>query len=224
MLETRRSGIGERAAFATRSPHMELLGEVMARALTDLFVIEAQAEPGDAYRAHYEAVRFWTDQTGGWAQSRESICLALDKDPDRLRAMVIDLLEERVNPDLPQSMTRGSFKTARAIWAEIKAEAARDAAMRRWAKDHKVRATRKPVVPAPEPSPVPMIERIHDALLDGPLTIREIGFSIEGGADSTTIRKHLDALIEQGLVERDPPHYLIKGEESPSSVLLRRTG
>lgn len=80
------------------TPSEALASAVLRQAVQDLFVKAAATASGasDAnptFDGKLEAVRFLTDQSGAFAESRAFWCLAAGKNPDRLRQTIIALLE-----------------------------------------------------------------------------------------------------------------------------------
>ena len=76
------------------SPEVKLGFAIIARAVTDLF-IGASNEPSQKDAIRHEALRFLTDASGPWAESRRDFCLICNFDPDQVRERMIDILEER---------------------------------------------------------------------------------------------------------------------------------
>lgn len=116
---------------AERSPETNLAVAIVAQAYRDLFLgqIVGEVEPA-ARMARVEAMAFLTDPEGPWARSRERICAAFDFNPDVVRQQTIRWLEGEPVPPFAYGRKKQppeGVETARALWEEQKAVAARRA-------------------------------------------------------------------------------------------------
>lgn len=206
-------------------PEIHLLFAILIQAVEDL-------ESSDE-KVRFEAHEFFLQPKGGWREARDNLLTACGLDEEAVRLAIKDRLQDPP-PENPSAVAYGTDKfyhclpqeafTTKALSQKLKMHyplvASRLQCLKRrglvrsvdrgvfMRTDSMLHYTPKQ---APKRKP-PMIDRIHDALKDGPKTIREILFEIEGDAETTSIRKYLDRLIEQGKVERDPPHYQIRAK------------
>ncbi|MFT6605693.1 MAG: hypothetical protein ACJA2X_000869 [Halocynthiibacter sp.] len=206
-------------------PEHRLIASVISRAVLDLFSkvsLVANDEEADTTKA--ESLQFLTATGGSWAQRRRELCLVVDVCPDKLRRRVIAILE---GEDVALTDERHAFsdiERARALWYD-QARRAADAQTARVAQAH-VRSVRRRALAdieaeqaAQKDTNASKRDAIHDALghgviadvvvtlINGPLTIREIGFAIDGAADSETIRARLLRARDKGVVRKDGPEW-----------------
>ncbi len=104
------------------SPEVKLGFAIIARAVTDLF-IGASNEPSQKDAIRHEALRFLTDASGPWAESRRDFCLICNFDPDQVRERMIDILEGLADMHFghdgrQQLLSR--LDDTRALWARHK--------------------------------------------------------------------------------------------------------
>lgn len=123
--------------MAASDPTTELALQVLNRAIQDLFCM------AEDYQAHtpsksekLEAIRFFTDESGSWASSREHWCLAADQDPDAMRESVLAFLkgDDRLVKHVPpvrgiDHLMRAVAETREIYRAHVED---RDSAMARW--------------------------------------------------------------------------------------------
>lgn len=149
------------------TPEQHLYFAVMKQAVADL-VGGTKEEPHRAELVRKEAIAFFTDRIGPWADMRAEVCEAIDRDPDEVRAAIIEALD---GGDLPHlgHMRGANIEKSRALWRAQKAQNALIEACRakheakqkvpapKPASDAASKSTRLPrivkVVPQPEPTP-----------------------------------------------------------------------
>lgn len=108
-----------------------LYRSVVARAILDLFgSLSIASQQDEARAARDEALNFLTADTGGWAQSRKTICGICDLEPSILRSQVIAILEGKDPPDDARESTFTKLNVARELWVQKKTEAVRAQAAR----------------------------------------------------------------------------------------------
>lgn len=207
----------------TRDEHKDseylLICAILSRAVLDLFgPIVTVGTPDDQRNIRMEALRFLTDETGSWAARRSELCGLVDIDEAAMRKTVIRTLNGEQTLHAYRDWIT-NLDGARSLWAEHKADLAQAHSARVKAKatararrDERAALMRELTAAAEKKYQLTTgaQDTLLDILRDGPRTIREIGFALDGELESTTIRKHLDILIEEGRVERDPPHYRLK--------------
>ncbi|MCU0827075.1 MAG: hypothetical protein MUE52_06645 [Tabrizicola sp.] len=210
------------------TPTEALASAVLRQAVQDLFVKAAATASGasDANPTSdgkLEAVRFLTDQSGAFAESRAFWCLAAGKNPDRLRQTIIALLEgddclvdfypgskfDRVvaiteTRDLYQERKRAT-EGAQARWLEAaqrrkanlersrQLEAIRREKAERRAEMLQWQQGRASALDAE-------IARVVDALKDGPCTIGQVCNAV--ALTYGPARTRLEEAARRGLVER----------------------
>jgi hypothetical protein len=131
------------------TPEQHLYLAVMKQAVADL-VGGTKEEPHRAELVRKEAIAFFTDRVGLWADMRAEVCEAIDRDPDEVRAAIIEALD---GGDLPHlgHMRGGNIEKSRDLWRAQKSQNALIEAFRA-----QQAAKRKP--PAPKPAP-PIIRK-----------------------------------------------------------------
>lgn len=181
----------------SRTPPEELLiYAILSRAILDLFGPTTLASnQAEGKKSRYEALRFLTDHSDGWAKRRTEECELIGFNGDDVRARVIRVLEGDTKA-LDHYGGRGSLnhvEEARELWEREKR--ARPPAQR----PRKVKPKRK-AVRYMEARPKVM------ALLDRPRTVKEL--ADETGFSDGVIRTVLNKAIEKGTVEKNGPEYL----------------
>lgn len=201
-----------------KNPERALLAAIVLQAVTDL------DDPDET--ARYEAHEFFLQPRGGWADMRKFYFDALGLDEDRVLASLrprlspperpeVRLTFEDVYRDLPRvpfaisdlirkhrrgySQLRGFIQTCEDKGLVV-----------RMSRGAFCRKDSLPPPPAP-PAPKPDARRIIlDSLKDGPKTIREIVFAIDGELDSSTVREHLKRAEEECVVDYDIPFWSLR--------------
>ena len=139
------------------TPEQALYLAVMRLAVSDL-VGGTRDEPGRADLIRKDAIAFFTDSIGPWADMRAEVCEVIDRDPDEVRAAIIETLEGGDLPNLGH--VRGQqIEKSRALWRAQKSQNALIEAHR--AKhEAKLKSLAKPApVVASNPTRLPRIVR-----------------------------------------------------------------
>lgn len=125
-------------------PEQHLYQAVMRQAVVDLVGGTREDECG-ADLIRKDAIAFFTDRVGRWADVRAEVCEAIERDPDEVRAAIIIFLEGGALPDLGR-VRAANFEKSRALWRNKKAQDA-------MADAHRAQqaAKRKPAAPKPAP-------------------------------------------------------------------------
>lgn len=201
-------------------PAVRLVHAIIARAVHDLLGAVGSNVEGSALDvARRDALVFLTASSGAWGDSRQRLCDSVGLCPDALRERIIAILEG--DDSALKSYDGGAFlnqvDTARTMWAERKRPPAVITARlpRIVYKEDVLPEARKPV----RPKAHEIRSAIIDALRDGPKSIREIGWSIDGVCDSTVIRKHLMDAVADGIVERDSIYWKLRMNVAASDVV-----
>lgn len=201
-------------------PEIHLLFAILIQAIEDL-------ESSDD-KVRFEAHEFFLQPKGGWRDARDNLLTACGLDEEAVLLAIKDRIEDPP-PERPQAIEMPSdvlfdrlpmeaFSAgfiSRKLGVRLSIVSARLTHLEKHGRVRRVDRglfmrtdSEQTYVPKePKPPKKPMRDRILASLMDGPKTIRQIGFSIEGDADTMTIRYHLNMLIAQGKVERDPPEY-----------------
>lgn len=126
------------------TPEQHLYFAVMKQAVADL-VGGTKEEPHRAELVRKEAIAFFTDRVGPWADMRAEVCEAIDRDPDEVRAAIIEALD---GGDLPYlgHMRGANIEKSRALW---RAQKSQNALIEAYRAKHEA----KQKVPAPKPAP-----------------------------------------------------------------------
>lgn len=190
------------AIWRTRptTPEQKLAAAILAQAFSDMFGGAANhGETRDTVDTNaVSAMRYLTDRHGQSAHSRNQWCDFLNQDGDMLAIRVRMILDGKI--DLPGDER---FATRLAV--------ARD----RWARitqgpTPSDKPKRLPTIkPAPPPKPDPR-RLVLDSLREGPKTIREIIFAVNGEIDSSTARVHLMRAVAEGVVAHDIPYWSLR--------------
>jgi len=179
----------------SRTPPEELLiFAVLSRAILDLFgPVTLTSNQAEGKKARHEALRFLTDQSGGWAKRRTELCDAIGFDGDDVRARVIRVLEGDTKA-LDVYEGRGSLnhvEEARELWEREKR--ARADAQRRKVK--------------PKRQGVRYMEARPKVMALLPRTVKEL--SDETGFSDGVVRTVLNKAIEKGTVEKQGAAYRV---------------
>lgn len=126
------------------TPEQHLYLAVMRQAVADL-VGGTREDVRIADLVRKDAIAFFTDRVGPWADMRAEVCEAINRDPDDVREAIIEALE---GGDLPHlGHVRGAnIEKSRALWRAQKSQSALIEAYR-------ARHEAKQKVPAPKPAP-----------------------------------------------------------------------
>lgn len=196
----------------TSLPEVELLTAVVQQAVEDL------NSPDET--ARFEAHEFFLQRKGAWAEMRSFYIEALGIDETALlKALAPRMTDPPEHPvikkngweDVYKKLPETPFTTLLA--SRICGVSTTTMSSRLQVLEYKGLIKRvgrglfkRTDSRHPEPKPQKMVpDRILDSLSDKSLTIREIGFAMEDPVGTTTIREHLNRLIEAGLVEREAP-------------------
>jgi hypothetical protein len=214
------------------TPSEALASAVLRQAVQDLFVKAAAHESGapasnPSAAGKLEGIRFLTDESGAFAESRAFWCLAAGKNPDRLRQTIIAVLEgdDRLLDAYPGSKfdrvtaiteTRDLYR-ARKLEVEGAKAAWLEAAKRRKAnfrqsleRQEQLDAIRRArgerryaeaLYRDRRPSKLldAEVARVVDALRDGPLLISRVSHAL--GLTYEATRNRLEEAARRGLVE-----------------------
>ncbi|WP_170326783.1 hypothetical protein [Ruegeria arenilitoris] len=98
-----------------------LYRSVVTRAIMDLFgSLSLTSQQDEARAARDDALSFLTAETGGWAQSRNTICEICDIEPSILRSRVVAILEGQDPPDEARQSVLTNLDAARDLWTKRK--------------------------------------------------------------------------------------------------------
>ncbi|MDZ4095211.1 MAG: hypothetical protein U1D35_09920 [Paracoccaceae bacterium] len=182
------------------TPEQHLASAILAQAFTDMFGGAVnQSETRDTVDTiAITAMRYLTDHHGQSAQWRNKWCDFLDLDGDVLATRVRMILDGKIDPPGDERFAN-RLAIARDRWLRI--------SQRPSPSD---KPKRLPTI-KPEPPPKPDPRRlVLDSLREGPKTIREIVFAVNGAIDSSTARVHLMRAVAEGIVEHDIPFWSLR--------------
>ncbi len=210
-------------------PSRALLAAVVLQAVDDLTASD------EAIR--WEAHEFFLQPRGGWAEMRRFYFDALGLNEGKVLASLAPRLSAPERPekkwtadDLLALLPKEQF-AARAM---MRATRCGYSQVRGWLETLKVRGlvvqtgrgqfcradcyTPQPKLlsPPPPPPPAPPTPKpdarsiILDTLLDGPKTIREINFVLNGEINPEAIRAHLKRAVEECVVDYDIPFWSLR--------------
>jgi hypothetical protein len=202
------------------APERALLAAIVLQAVTDL------NDPDETVR--FEAHEFFLQRRGGWADMRKFYFDALGFDERRVLASLGPRLSPPERPEvrltydvLYRELPRVPFTISDLIrkhrrgYSQLRGliQTCEDKGIVvRTGHGAFCRADSLPPPPAPpKPKPKPDARRIIlDTLLDGPKTIREINFALDGEIDNNAIREHLKRAVEECVVEYDVPFWSLR--------------
>ena len=211
------------------TPPEALAEAVLRQAVTDLFIKSAAQRSGatDANPTEdnkLEALKFLTDESGAFAESRAFWCECVGRNPDHLRKTIIALLEgdDRLLDLYPGGKfdraaaleeTRAIYlarkreiETAKVRWLEaarrrkeaLERSLHMDLLRRANAERRKSERSFKGTVYSSARDA--KVAAVLDTLKDGPLLVNRVAFELELGWE--TARKWLEEAERRGLVER----------------------
>lgn len=203
-------------------PEHSLVVSIISRAVLDLFSkVMLTSTPEEATMIKRDALRFLTASGGPWAARRRELCVEVGYCPDLVRSSVIAILNGRDLKTLDGTHDFNDIENARRLWNDQKheAEAAQAArlAQAAIAKQRREAAQEKAAIVQTHAQKAALhdalgggaIARVAATLFDGPLTIRQIGFALDGSISSMTIRKRLEQAESMGFVRRDGPEWIL---------------
>lgn len=134
----------------------------MKQAVADL-VGGTKEEPQRADLVRKEAIAFFTDRAGPWADMRAEVCEAIDRDPDEVRGAIIEVLE---GGDLPHlgHMRGENIEKSRALW---RAQTSQNALIEAYRAKHVSKRPTSVPKPTPvtirrmRPTPVPVVAAVQ---------------------------------------------------------------
>jgi hypothetical protein len=203
------------------APERALFSAIVLQAVDDLSVSDETVR--------WEAHEFFMQPRGGWADSRRFFFDALGLDERKVLAKLASRLSPPERPKQPEvrqtydvlyhDLPRHPFsisdlgRTLRRGYAQLRnlVQMMEDKGLVvRMARGVFCRTDSLPPPPAP-PTPKPDARRIIlDTLLDGPKTIREINFALDGEIDNNAIREHLKRAVEECVVDYDIPFWSLR--------------
>ena len=198
-------------------PEHALIIAILGRAVLDLFGACPASNSDEAENARHEALVFLTASSGGWANRRRELCDVVGIDGDDMRDRVVQILEGASISlaAFDARNTHTNVDKARQCWAHEKAAPTRQQAARE-EQARKVKARTGAIGTATPTKPQITRTTVLETLRDGPKTIREIGFALDGELETSSIRQHLEKAALQNLVDRDGPFWGIR----PQSALV----
>ncbi len=182
-----------------------LYRSVVTRAIMDLFgSLSLTSQQDEARAARDDALSFLTAETGGWAQSRNTICETCDIEPSILRSRVVAILEGRDPPDEARQSVFTNLDAARDLWAKKKTETARAQAARE--RQAKIVAHRRAEPQKRKRTPVrhrysELRLMVFDLLRREPMKFKDI-LQAMGGVSDHAIRTLLNNALAKGEVVR----------------------
>lgn len=210
----------------SNAPERALLAAVVLQAVMDLDDLDETVR--------FEAHEFFLQRRGGWADQRRFFFDALGLDegkvlaeletrfapPERPKVRLTYDVLHRDLPRVPFSALSIAKKTRRG-YTQIRGflQTMEDKGLVvRTGRGEFCRTDCLPPPPAPPtPKPTPKSTPKPDArriiletLLDGPKTIREINFALDGEIDNHAIREHLKRAAEECVVDYDIPYWSLR--------------
>lgn len=201
-------------------PERRLIASVISRAVLDLFSkVMLTSNNDEAAVVKRDAMLFLTASGGPWAKRRRDLCVAVDMCPDKVRRNVIEVLEGRDVVLIDDRHAFNDIAAARAMWNDqarreqaahearvAQAEVARqrkahEAAMKAEREAHDTE--RNAVARLHQLLGDGPVTRVCATLINGPLTIRQMGFALNGDLDSSVIRVRLLKAQKRGIVAKD---------------------
>lgn len=182
------------------TPEQALAAAILAQAFSDMLGgASNQCETRDTVDTiAITAMRYLTDRHGQSAHWRNKWCDFLDQDGDVLATRVRMILDGKIDPPGDERFAT-RLAVARERWARITQQPAPSD-----------KPKRLPTIkPAASPKPDPR-RLVLDSLREGPKTIREIIFAVNGEIDSSTARVHLMRAVAEGIVEHDIPFWSLR--------------
>lgn len=200
------------------APERALLAAIVLQAVTDL------DDTDETVR--YEAHEFFLQPRGGWADQRRFFFDALGLDEGKVLAALAPRLAPPERPEvrltydvLHRDLPRVPFsalsiaKKTRRGYTQIRGllQTMEDKGLVvRTGRGVFCRTDSLPPPPAP-PTPKPDARRIIlESLLDGPKTIREINFALNGEIGTDVIREHLKRAVVECVVDYDIPFWSLR--------------
>lgn len=187
-------------------PEELLIYAILSRAILDLFGSVGLVSRGDeVVKARHDALMFLTQESGGWAQRRADICVAIGFDSDVVRNRVIRVLEGDTSA-LDTYDGRGALThvaDARKLWEHEKSASQRAREANKLAKE---RRERKACAHRPKHK----IARYADVraivlpLLNKPHSTKDLVIATNGDVSDTMIRKVLNNALEKGEIVCNP--------------------
>lgn len=197
------------------SPELRLVRAIIAQAVQDLLGSPFVTSSEDKKFVRRQALAWLTASSGANAWNRNHLCSLAGLDGEILRRRTIAILEGGDIPELFEDTRRneGNLDAARALWAEQNADHA-DWLARRMADKEKVRlqiaakarsAQRQEEAvagAARQEAKVKLAAELLRKLEDGPKTVRELFFDMDGTLSDTAIAARLYRAQAAGLVTK----------------------
>jgi hypothetical protein len=203
-------------------PEHRLIVSNINRAVLDLFSkVMLTSTPDEATVIKHDALRFLTATGGPWATRRRELCVEIGYCPDHVRSSIIAILNGRNLKTLDERYSFNDIENARKLWGDQKlaSEAAQTARLARAAtiaerreaarEKEAIAQTHAPKAALHDALGGGPVARVAATLFDRPLTIRQIGFALDGNLDTVTIRKWLLQAQDKGFVRRDGPEWTL---------------